>query len=109
MRDRILVEKELIPYAFDILLAGEMFEMSFGYNKSEGIFTVTLSRDGRVLVYGEPLVYGKRLFEEIYRSGEFPMLDIVPLDESGQECAVTWENFGETVFLTIAQGGDEDE
>ena len=44
------------------------------------------------------------LFQEVYEAGKFPVLDIVPLDESGQENNVTWDNFGETVFLTIDNG-----
>ena len=107
MKDRILIEKELIPYSFDILLGSDLFNFEIRYNKTADLFTVTLSKDDDVLVYDEPVIYGKILFEDLYQSGVYPMLDIVPLDESGQETAVTWENFNETVFLTIEQGGDE--
>ncbi|WP_390955204.1 phage baseplate plug family protein [Paenibacillus melissococcoides] len=35
---------------------------------------------------------------------------IVPVDEAGRETAVTWGNFGETVFLAYGEGeGEEDE
>ena len=54
-----------------------------------------------MLVYNEPVIYGVELFADVYRSGVYPMVAIVPLDESGQENAVTYENFGKTVFLTI--------
>ncbi len=108
MRDRILVEKELIPYSFDILLGAEWFNLGFKYNETAGIFTVTLSKDDTVLVYDEPMMYGQVLFSALYQSGIYPMLDIVPWDESEQETAVTWDNFGETVFLTIQQGDETD-
>ena len=107
MRDRIIVEKDLLPYGFDILLGAEWFNLFFKYNETAGLFTVTLSKDEEVLVYDEPLMYGQILFQNEYQSGVFPMLDIVPWDESEQETAVTWDNFGETVFLTIQQGDDE--
>ena len=65
---------------------------------------MSLYRDGKLLCYAEPIIYGVPLFRDVYEAGLFPALDIVPLDESGQEQEVTWENFGETVFLTIDNG-----
>ena len=101
MRDRILINKELIPYSFDILLGGEWFEFGINYNKTADLFTVTLSKDGNVLVYNEPVVYGVSLFCDLYLSGVLPMFDIVPFDESEQENKVTYDNFNETVFLCV--------
>ena len=109
MRDRIIVEKELLPYSFDILLGGEWFNLEFHYNGTADLFTVTLSKDEEVLAYNEPVIYGKALFADLYQSGVYPALDIVPWDESEQETAVTYDNFCETVFLTVKQGGDDDE
>lgn len=101
MRDIIEVKKELMPYNFNIALAGAMFNMEFCYNAKADLFTCTLSRDNEVLVYNEPIIYGVEMFADVYRSGLFPMLAIVPLDEAGIETAVTYANFGKTVFLTI--------
>lgn len=101
MRDIIEVDKELLPYNFDIVLAGEEFNMAMDYNKAADLFTCTLSKDGEVVVYNEPLIYGRELFADVYRADYFPAVAIVPLDESGNEKAVTYENFGKTVFLTI--------
>lgn len=108
MRDRIIIEKELIPYSFDILLGAEWFNLEFHYNETADLFTVTLSKDDEVLVYNEPVIYGKSLFSDLYQSEIFPALDIVPFDESGQETAVTWDNFNETVFLTVKQGESDE-
>jgi hypothetical protein len=107
MRDRIVVEKALIPYSFDILLGAEWFNLEFHYNETSDVFTVTLSKNDEVLVYDEPVVYGVPLFSDVYKSGLFPALDIIPYDESGQETAVTWDNFNSTVFLTIGGDGGE--
>ena len=101
MRDVIEIEKELLPYSFDIVLAGQEYNMEIMYNKTADIFTITLSRENHILVYNEPIIYGVELFKDIYKSGLFPMISIVPLDESGNETSVTYENFGKTVFLTI--------
>lgn len=104
MRDRINVDKALMPYSFDILLGSEWFGMEFHHNEMADLFTVTLSRDSEVLVYNEPLVYGRVLFADLYQSEKYPALDICPIDESGQETEITFDNFGETIFLCVMQG-----
>ena len=108
MRDYIEVDKTLIPYNFDILLGAEEFNLYFMYNEVSDSFTVTLSKDDEVLVDNEPIVYGERLFADVYNN-EFPCLDIVPLDESGESDVVNWETFGKTVFLTIDNVGEDEE
>lgn len=109
MRDIIEVDKELLPYNFDIVLAGEEFNLDFSYNSKADLFTCTLSKDDEVLVYNEPVIYGVEMFADVYKSGLFPMVAIVPLDEAGNETAVTYENFGKTVFLTIDDEPEESE
>ena len=104
MRDRIIVKKDLIPYGFNIELGKDKFNMRFAYNQQADLFSVTLYRDGKLLCDAEPVIYGVPLFRDIYEAGVFPALEIIPLDESGQEREVTWENFGQTVFLTIDNG-----
>ena len=102
MRSRIEVDKSKIPYQFQILLGGKRYSMEWQYNSANGIFTCTLyDAAGNVLIYGEPLVYGNPMFSFLNRGTVFPAIDLVPLDESGEETEVTWENFGETVFLTL--------
>ena len=101
MYKRQEIDKELLPYNFDIELAGEEFNIEVFYNKAADLFTATLSKGTEVLCYNEPIIYGVELFSDVYRSGLYPMLSIVPLDQSGEETAVTYENFGKTVLLTI--------
>lgn len=108
MRDRIPIEKGLMPYSFDILLGGEEFELALKYNEKAELFTATLSKDSEVLVYDEPIIYGNILFENEYQSGVFPALEMQAWDEAELETEVTYNNFGETVFLTIYQGGEDD-
>lgn len=108
MRDRIIIEKTMLPYSFDILLGAEQYELEFLYNKTADMITVTLSKDEKILVYNEPLIYGVPLFSDLYTRGDFPALDIVPYDESKQESKVTYDNIGTTVFLTIDQGDDNE-
>ena len=108
MRNIIEIEKDLLPYSFDIVLAGEEFNMAFMYNKTADLFTCTLSKNKEVLVYNEPVIYGVEMFADVYKSGVFPMISIVPLDEAGIETAVTYDNFGKTVFLTIDDEPDSE-
>lgn len=110
MRDRIEVEVSMIPYLMEITLGAAVFQLEFMYNASYDLFTVTLyDSEEQVLVYDEPIIYGVPLFQDVYVAGKFPVLMIEPLDESGQEDAVTAGNFNKTVFLTINEGDDGDD
>lgn len=105
MRDYIEIKKELVPYSFNILLADEWFELYVGYNKAADLFTVTLYKDD-VLIASEPLILGVPLFQDIYQPGRFPAVTLVPYGPT--ETAVTFDNLGETVFLTVDDEGDGD-
>lgn len=106
MKDRIIINKDLIPYRFSILLGDIWFELLVKYNEYADMFTVGLYRDNICLCAGEPLVYGKALFQEFY-TPQFPALTIIPVDEAGNNNTVTWENFGETVFLSVYDDDDD--
>ena len=103
--DRIPVIKELIPYRFDIELTGELFGFRIDYNALHDFYTVTLSRGGRVVAYGSPIIYGQPLFAEAWQNnGDFPACDIIPMDLSGETDVVNQETFCEKVFLWIDNG-----
>lgn len=101
MRDIIEIEKEEIPYNFDIVLDNDEYNLEFQYNQISDLFTCTLSKEDEVLVYNEPLIYGVPLFNDIDDSENFPYIRLIPYDISQQENEVTYKNFEETVFLTI--------
>ena len=99
--DRIIIKKEMIPYNFSIDLYSTTFIFEIRYNAECDFFTIGLfDRDGNLLCY-EPITYGAELFKPQYQAGVYPAMRIVPQDDSGQNSVVTWENFNETVFLTI--------
>lgn len=111
-RDRLLINKDIIPYSFDILLADEQFNLTVDYNEKHDLFTIALIKDGEMICEGEPIIYGMPLFRDIYLAGKYPALDIIPIDESGEQDTVTFYNLGETVFLTVdnadvSMGGDD--
>lgn len=100
MRDRIIIEKDLIPYTFEIVLGNENFEFSIDYNETADLFTISLYKDD-ILIVTEPIIYNQPLFGDVYMVDKYPVIVIVPIDESGQETEVTRENFGSSVFLCI--------
>lgn len=104
MRDTIDINKDLVPYAFNILLADEWFELYIGHNKTADLFTVTLYKEDE-LICTEPVIMGVPLFRDIYQPGKFPAIEIVP--RGANELAVTFENLGETVFLTVDDEGED--
>lgn len=104
MRDCIEINKGLVPYQFNILLADEWFELYIDYNKMADMFTVTLYKDDE-LVSTEPLIMGAPLFQDVYQPGKFPAVTLVPYGPN--ETRVTFENLGETVFLTVDDEGED--
>lgn len=106
VRDIIKINKSLIPYKFDITLAGEAFQLGIKYNEFADMFTVSLTKDKELICSGEPIVYGVPLFQDVYVGGKYPALRIVPYDESNENNTVTWDNMEETVFLIIDNGSD---
>lgn len=101
MRDKVEINKELIPYSFNIMLEEDLFELEINYNSSADLFTVSLYRDEMAIIYGEPLVYGVPLFTDVFDPEQYPVIVLIPLDESGQTDVVKWDNFNTTVFLCI--------
>lgn len=107
-RDTITINKDLIPYDFDILLGDEQFKIRVDYNNTADLFTFSLYKDDELICI-EPIVYGKTLFSDIFQPDKYPAIDIIPLDESGQSTSVTFDNLSNTVLLIVDNGGDESE
>ncbi|MNS83057.1 hypothetical protein D3C72_1168290 [compost metagenome] len=103
----IEIEKELIPYRFDISIADEMFTFEVQYNADYDFFTLDLEKNGEVLAVGEKLVYGLPLFYDVI-DNRFPAIPIVPYDESDRTQVVTWETLSESVFLFLIEEDEED-
>lgn len=101
---RIRINKTLIPYSFSIQLMDKLYEIHVNYNSKGDMFTVDLYQDDKCICLGEPLIYGLRLFDDIYESGKYPMMSIIPTDINGDATAVTFDNLDKTVFLYIDDG-----
>jgi hypothetical protein len=101
---KIPIKKNMIPYSFDISLGDELFRIIVNYNSTADMFTVGISKGMETICEGAPVIYGRKIFECVSRGGLYPAVDIIPYDISGNKDKVTWDNFGETVFLYIDDG-----
>ncbi|NHN29445.1 phage baseplate plug family protein [Paenibacillus agricola] len=94
------IDKQKIPYRFEISLSNVLYEMEVHYNPGFDFFTLDLYRNKEVLAFGEKLVYGMPLFHDI-ADARFPAVGLIPLDESGNNVEVNAQTLGETVFLFV--------
>ena len=104
--DVIKIEKSLVPYKFNILLAGEVFELHIKHNSIADLFTIDLYKDDELICAGEPIIYGSPLWGSVYKAGLFPAVTIVPKDPSGEANRVTYDNLCDTVLLVVDNGVD---
>lgn len=102
------VNKDLLPYQCDMVLNDELFTLHFNYNATAELFLVDLYKDGELICAGEPMVYGVPLWNDVYQSGRYPSVMIIPLDPSETSNAVTYDNLGETVLLIVTNREVED-
>lgn len=93
------VNKEQIPVNMSIVVEGKQYELIFNYNSSYDFFTVTLTKDGVALVVGEKMVLDRPLFETII--SPFKETYFIPMDLSSQEQEISYENFGDKIFIWV--------
>lgn len=97
----IEIDKDSIPYTFDIDIVGEVFGFEVNYNNRFDFFTVDLYKDDELIIAGEKIVYGKELFSTI-NDERLPKAVIIPIDPSGfEEIRVGWDQLGVSVFLEV--------
>lgn len=97
----IKVDKDRIPYKFDIQINKKTYTMEWQYNSRHDFFTVAISTVTDVLTTGEKLVLGKALLSE---RAYIPFPMIRPADSTGKAKRITWDNFGSNVLIYV--GGD---
>ena len=102
----IEIDKDMIPYRFDMTLEGETYTFEINYNALKDFFTIDLYKNDEVIVLGEKLVYGKPLFTTA-RHKDIPKTIIIPYDMSENTDRITFENMNKDVFLFLI--GDENE
>ncbi|WP_426353655.1 phage baseplate plug family protein [Exiguobacterium sp. R-39] len=111
--DIIPIDKESLPERFDIDLGDEPFTMQANYNETGDFFTIDLFKTGDEgedvdFIMGEKLVLGRALWADVPRV-DLPAPTLIPLDIGMKAKRVSFDNFGESVFLYIADGSGEDD
>jgi hypothetical protein len=108
-RNYIDFDKEEVPVVFDIDLAEQQYTIGINYNQTNDFFTVDLwDTLANPLVLGEKMVLNRPLFGDLV-DNRLPGPALVPMDESGKENRITYDNFGVTVFLFIDDVSDDDQ
>ncbi len=102
----IEIDKNMIPYRFDMTIKGETYTFQVNYNATHDFFTIDLYKNDEVIVLGEKLVYGKPLFMSAQHK-DIPKTIIIPYDVSENTDRITFENMNEDVLLFMI--GDNDE
>lgn len=101
----IPIEKEELPIQFVIDFGEDSYVMKFSYNAVGDFFTASISKETdeeelRDIVLGEKMVINKPLFSDFTES-DLPLPALIPMDLSQLETRISWDNFGETVFLYV--------
>ena len=94
------INKDLIPYQFDMTLANETYTFGVFYNVENDFFTLDLFKNNIQVVAGEKLVYERPLFLTSQHK-DIPKVDIIPYDLTSKTERITYENFNEQVFLFL--------
>lgn len=101
LRDKYELPLDIMPLMFSTQFGDLSYTLQINYNEVGDFFTVDLyDVDGNEIILGEKLVYGKALWSD-YTNSRLPMIDLVPLDESGRTTRCNKETFGNTVFLYV--------
>ena len=98
----IEIEKDLIPFRFDMELANELFTFEVHYNARFDFFTIDVEKDGKPLILGDKLMLNKPLFST-FTDERLPKVYIIPMDEAGEVDRITYDNFGKRVFLYVGE------
>lgn len=96
----IPIEKESIPYRFDMEFGSDTYTFEVNYNSTFDFFTFDLYKGDDPIAFGEKVVHGVPLFD---RYPDALPVQIIPLDAAGQENRVTWDNLGELVKLWVVE------
>jgi len=92
------IKADKVPYSFSVKLEDQTYFLTIKYNFMGEFYTIDLrASNGSILAYGEPIRYGKALFDGI-EDERFPLPVIVPACLTGDTIdAVTEDNLGISV------------
>lgn len=112
MYNFINIDKEIVPYNFDILLKNvenqdTLYNMEVDYNTSNDFFTFTLKYQDQILVQNEKLTLNmplfKRLSEDVNLNLDvrYPKDVLIPLSMNNEVQRAGYEQLGNSVYLFV--------
>lgn len=107
------IEKDKIPYSFDVKLSDRLYTITIKYNQISDEFTADLELGGKVLVQGKKILLGEPIFGEfaydnnLNYNPDFYRETLLPYDFSWQEEVINLDNFGDKVKIYVFED-DED-
>ena len=96
----ININKNQVPYVFEINLKNETFQFEVFYNTVGDFFTINLFKNHLPIIQGEKVVYNVPLFEQFSHLG-VPEVKILPFDTTKNSNRINYENMSEDVFLYV--------
>lgn len=99
------IDKEQIPYSFNIDLTGKQYTFTVKYNALFDYFTIDVAVNGEDIIYGEKIIFNRYLFDQKLHLGA-PLEMIVPMSFDENVSEITFDNIGESVFLLSLEGDD---
>ena len=96
----INIDKNQIPYEFEIVLDNATFQFELNYNSVGDFFTISLKKDHVRIINNYKVVYNVELFENLKYLG-VPRVIIKPFDTTGNSNNISYENLNEDVFLYV--------
>ena len=96
------INTDRVPYTFSVKLIDKTFAVTIKHNEIGGFHTADLLElGGAVLVFGDPIRYGRQMFGSI-EDERFPLPVIIPQCLTGEEISeITDDNLGRTVRLYL--------
>jgi len=98
MKFNIPVNKQTDAYSQSVNLDGQVFELSFHYNKRENKWYLKLSRNSVIIIDSLKLVHGTDLLAQ-YRAYDVPKGILSIVDSSGLFQDPSLLEFGSTIQL----------
>lgn len=96
----IEIDKNKIPYEFELSIENETYQFEVMYNTLGDFFTINLYKNFEPIRYGEKLVYNGVLFEGLEYL-PIPKMRFRPYDTTNTADRITFENLNEDVFIYV--------
>ncbi|MBA7490428.1 hypothetical protein ES702_00966 [subsurface metagenome] len=96
----IEIEKDRIPYEFEMEFDGEIFQFEILYNTYGDYFTANLYKNHDPVIIDEKIVLHQPLFDGLEHL-DIPMIIVIPYDTTESALRINYENLNEDVFLYV--------